>query len=196
MTQTIVPLILFLFPLAYSPGPGNLFFAANGARFGFVKTIPASVGYHLTTWGVTCLIGLGFGFVTTDFPIVLRVLKYMGGVYILWLAWGMLRAGLLKSVGEPRHAGFVDGVILLVLNPKAYVIIMLMFTQFTTANTSHAMIALIATILTLNNLVAFSVWTLVGDRLATVFRSERNANQLNLLFGGILVAVGIWMLMS
>ncbi len=34
MTQTTIALVLFLAPLAYSPGPGNLFFAATGARFG------------------------------------------------------------------------------------------------------------------------------------------------------------------
>ena len=34
MFQTALALVVFLFPLAFSPGPGNMFFAANGARFG------------------------------------------------------------------------------------------------------------------------------------------------------------------
>jgi len=38
----ILALILFLFPLAFSPGPGNMFFAANGARFGFLNTLSAN----------------------------------------------------------------------------------------------------------------------------------------------------------
>ena len=56
----IVALIIFLFPLAFSPGPGNMFFAANGARFGFAKTLSANFGYHLATIIVTFLIGFGF----------------------------------------------------------------------------------------------------------------------------------------
>ena len=56
----IFALIIFLFPLAFSPGPGNMFFAANGARFGFVNTLSANLGYHLATIIVTFLIGFGF----------------------------------------------------------------------------------------------------------------------------------------
>ena len=56
----IVALLIFLFPLAFSPGPGNMFFAANGARFGFAKTLSANFGYHLATIIVTFLIGFGF----------------------------------------------------------------------------------------------------------------------------------------
>ena len=196
MTQTILPLILFLFPLAYSPGPGNMFFAANGARFGVASTVPALAGYHIATVIVTCLIGLGFGWIATEFPLALKALKYLGGAYVLYLAWGLLRAGMLKNGVEPRRANFTDGVILLVLNPKAYVIIMLMFTQFTGDETSLAMILLIAMIFTLNNLLAFSIWAFVGDRLAAVFRNESDAKRLNLLFGSILAAVAIWMLLS
>ena len=37
-----------------------MFFAANGARFGFAKTLSANFGYHLATIIVTFLIGFGF----------------------------------------------------------------------------------------------------------------------------------------
>ena len=55
MTEPVLALLIFLFPLAYSPGPGNTLFAANGAVFGFRATLPASAGYHLATWAVTGL---------------------------------------------------------------------------------------------------------------------------------------------
>ena len=56
----ILALLFFLFPLAFSPGPGNMFFAANGARFGFLNTLSANFGYHLATIIITFLIGFGF----------------------------------------------------------------------------------------------------------------------------------------
>ena len=58
MIEITIALIIFLFPLAYSPGPGNMFFAANGARFGFAATVPSNIGYHIATWLVTVVIGL------------------------------------------------------------------------------------------------------------------------------------------
>ena len=49
MSQNVLTLLLFLAPLVYSPGPGNLFFAALGARFGWRGTLLANLGYHAAT---------------------------------------------------------------------------------------------------------------------------------------------------
>lgn len=198
MFQTTLALILFLFPLAYSPGPGNLFFAANGARFGFRATLSANAGYHLATWVVTVALGLGFIAALDQFPQLFRFLHIAGSLYVLWLAWKLFRAGALTGATAPKAAGFLDGVVLLILNPKAYVIIALMFTQFLGgAGKDHwAVIILISTVFTLNNAVAFSLWTLAGDRFGLWFRSPQAARKLNMVFGTVLAGVAIWMLLG
>ncbi|MCB5199299.1 hypothetical protein LGQ03_08600 [Loktanella sp. TSTF-M6] len=76
MTQLTIALILFLAPLAYSPGPGNMFFAANGARFGFRATVPANLGYHAATLVVTIGIGLGFDWISREAPMFLAFSLY------------------------------------------------------------------------------------------------------------------------
>ncbi len=198
MLQITIALVLFLFPLAYSPGPGNMFFAANSARFGFRATIPANVGYHIATWIVTA--ALGFGFIATleNFPQLFTVLKVAGSLYVLWIAWKLFRAGALEDHEAPKAATFTDGVVLLVLNPKAYVIIALMFTQFLDQSEMRALSAviLITTVFTLNNLAAFSIWALIGEKIAGFFRTPESAQKLNMMFGGVLAAVAIWMLLS
>lgn len=55
----LIALILFLFPLAYSPGPGDLTFAASGAAFGLRATVPANLGDHFATWIVTVTFRMG-----------------------------------------------------------------------------------------------------------------------------------------
>ena len=198
MYQTTLTLILFLLPLAYSPGPGNMFFAANGARFGFRATVPANAGYHITTWFVTAAIGFGFLATIERFPQLFTILKIAGSLYVLWIAWKMLRAGTLQGAEDAKPATFMDGSILLLLNPKAYVIIALMFTQFLRPESpsNFAPVILITTVFTLNNLIAFVVWTLVGDWIASFFRCPESAQKLNRLFGSVLAAVAIWMLVS
>jgi len=49
MIDLTIKIVIFLFPLAYSPGRGNMFFAANGGRFGFQATVP--VVSHMTFVG-------------------------------------------------------------------------------------------------------------------------------------------------
>lgn len=198
MLQTAAALVLFLFPLAFSPGPGNLFFAANSARFGFKATIPANIGYHSATWCVTAAIGFGFIAAFADHPQVFMALKIAGAIYVLWLAWRLFGAGTLQAVESGGSVTFGDGVVLLVLNPKAYVIIALMFTQFLGAPGAGqtALVIWITCIFTLNNLVAFCVWGLIGDRLARHFRTAQSALWLNRVFGAMLAAVAVWMVLA
>lgn len=195
-TEFFVALIVFLFPLAYSPGPGNIFFAANGARFGLRQTIPASTGYHIATVLVTVAIGFGFAATLIAYPQVFTIINSVGAFYVLWMAWKLIQAGVLEDSQQAKVASFWDGAILLIFNPKAYVIIALMYSQFLgkVNNSIVFEIAVIAIIFTLNNLIAFTLWTVVGDRLAIRFRNEKDARKLNLVFGAALGAVGLWML--
>jgi len=191
----IAALLAFLFPLAFSPGPGNMFFAASGARFGLRATLGATTGYHIVTFGVTFLIGLGFSSALAAAPQAFDAIRIAGSLYVLWLAWKLGTAGRAGHQ-EAKAASFWDGAVLLILNPKAYVIIALMFSQFLVATSSVLQVAVISVIFTLNNLVAFTLWTTLGDWLGRTFRSEERARYLNATFGVILATVGVWMLVS
>lgn len=194
MTQTLPALLLFLFPLAYSPGPGNLFFAASGARFGLRATLPANLGYHVATFLVTAALALGFATTLTQAPWLTGTVRVAGSLYVLWLAAKLFRAGTLNDGQAARPAGALAGALLLLLNPKAYVIIALMLSQFLSLPATPAGVLTIAAVFTLNNAVAFLVWTLAGDRIAALWRSPGSARGLNRLFGAALGVVALWML--
>jgi threonine/homoserine/homoserine lactone efflux protein len=198
MIQLSIALILFLAPLAFSPGPGNLFFAANGARFGFRGTVAANAGYHLATLVVSVTIGLGFDLIAQDAPQFLRIIRYVGAAYVLVLAWRIARAGILADDAQARRAGFGDGVALLLLNPKAYLIIALMFTQFTGLldMDQRLFVLWVSVVFTVNNLVAFSLYAAVGDRMTARWRAPETAQGLNVIFAVVLAAVAVWMLRS
>lgn len=198
MLELTFALVLFLFPLAYSPGPGNMFFAANGARFGFRATLMSNIGYHIATWIVTAGIGFGFGSILQFIPNFFEIIRYAGSAYVFYLAWQLFRAGALDADVDAKPASFWDGVIILALNPKAYLIIAVLSSQFLTgAHTSYYWLVLfVATIFTINNFIAFSVWALVGDQLMKIFRTDRSASIINRFFGIVLAAVALWMLLS
>lgn len=198
MTVFVGALLVFLFPLAYSPGPGNMFFAAMGARSGLAATLPANAGYHAATLLVTALVGAGFVAVLDPASTLFFLLKTAGSIYVLWLAWKMVTAGRSNADVRNSAAGFLDGVVLLVFNPKAYVIILLMYSQFAGfefASTGER-VAIISLVFTVNNLLAFLLWTLAGDGLGRMFRSETSARRLNLVFATMLAGVALWMLLG
>ena len=197
MFALTLALLLFLLPLAYSPGPGNMFFAAIGGRFGLRASLPATTGYHLATFVVTAVIGLGFSQLAGVSSTLFEILRYGGSAYVLWLAWLFLRAGATTGIAEAREATALDGAILLILNPKAYLIVVLMFSQFLPASgtSAAALVLWITTVFTVNNLVAFTIWTLAGDLLLRRFRSASVARPMNIAFGAMLAVVAIWMLL-
>lgn len=197
MIELTFALLLFLFPLAYSPGPGNMFFAAIGGRFGVLASVPATTGYHLATLIATAALGLGFAGLVRVTPVLFDLLRYGGAAYVVWLALGFLRAGAMTGTAQARQATALDGAILLLLNPKAYVIIALMFTQFLPASgpVDPVLVVWITLVFTLNNALAFTAWTLFGDLLARRFRSAADARAMNTAFGVMLAGVALWMLL-
>ncbi|MBR22161.1 MAG: lysine transporter LysE [Leifsonia sp.] len=205
--ETVVALLVFLFALAYSPGPGNAFFAAIGASRGLRAAVPALVGYHLATLVVTAAIGLGVGVAVLQDPTVATVLALAGSLYVLWLALAFVRSARATprestghehpdgDAGGPARIGFWAGALVLLLNPKAYSIIAVMFVQFLTAPsaTDAGAVLTLTVVFTLNNLVAFVAWTAAGRALGLLFRSERSRRWIDYGFAVILAAVAIWM---
>jgi threonine/homoserine/homoserine lactone efflux protein len=54
----------------------------------------ALLGYHLAKWGISVMIGLGLGAILLRHPALTQWVQHLGGVYVLWLAWNMIRSGL------------------------------------------------------------------------------------------------------
>ena len=127
-----------------------------------------------------------------------EIIRYAGAAYVFYLAWQIFRAGALDADVDAKPASFWDGVIILVLNPKAYLIIAVLSSQFLTGahGSYYWLVLFVATIFTLNNFIAFSVWALVGDQLMKIFRTDRSASIINRFFGIVLAAVAVWMLLS
>ena len=196
MVEMIVALVVFLFPLAYSPGPGNGYFAVVGARFGLAATIPATAGYHLATLVVTVAIGLGFLRAVERFPAAFSVVQ---------LCRRRLRSlARLEAVACRRRRGrrtqpaarpSATAPSCCSSNPKAYLIISLMFSQFLNPDAADPLllVLLISTVFTLNNLVAFTAWSALGDGLGRLFRDQASARRLNAVFALTLAGVAVWM---
>lgn len=193
MTLSQIPLLLlFLLPLAYSPGPGNMFFAALGARFGLRAAWPANIGYHIATLIVSFAIGMGFSVFLAPQSGWFKAVQVLGGLYVLWLAWRLYRSQSEAKLRDVSPAGALEGAALLLLNPKGYLIMALMFSQFPAEAIGNT--AMIAAIFTLNNMLAFVVWTAAGSTLARWFNSPKAAHRLNTGFAAALALVALWLL--
>jgi len=108
--------------LASTPGPVQAVLLAESVRGGIVRGFQALVGAHLTTGSLLVCVALGISFVPPSGPAV-RVLKVVGGAFLLWLALEGFR-----SAGRPEEASSehrtlppaVRGSMAVLLNPGAW----------------------------------------------------------------------------
>lgn len=159
--------IPFAFSQVATPGPANMAMMATGARFGFRAALPFVAGVILGKQLIIWPIGYGIMEVASEVPLLFEILKFLSALYIIWLAWRV--ANMRLSSGEPSvdAPGFWSGLLVHPLNPKAWAMILVGFTNFVESDTSTFYATLyIAASLLIIQIICHPIWTLFGDRIA------------------------------
>ncbi len=159
--------IPFAFSQVATPGPANMAMMATGARFGFRAALPFVAGIILGKQLIIWPIGYGIMEVASQIPLLFEILKFLSALYIIWLAWRV--ANMRLSSGEPSvdAPGFWSGLLVHPLNPKAWAMILVGFTNFVESDTTTFYATLyIATSLLIIQIICHPIWTLFGDRIA------------------------------
>ena len=105
--------------------------------------------------------------VASQIPLLFEILKFLSALYIIWLAWRV--ANMRLSSGEPSvdAPGFWSGLLVHPLNPKAWAMILVGFTNFVESDSPTFFATLyIAASLLIIQIICHPIWTLFGDRIA------------------------------
>ena len=159
--------IPFAFSQVATPGPANMAMMATGARFGFRAALPFVAGVILGKQLIIWPIGYGIMEVASQIPLLFEILKFLSALYIIWLAWRV--ANMRLSSGKPSvdAPGFWSGLLVHPLNPKAWAMILVGFTNFVESDTTTFYATLyIAASLLIIQIICHPIWTLFGDRIA------------------------------
>lgn len=167
MSVALAPLAVFAASQIGTPGPANMALLATGARYGFRAAVPFVAGVALGKQLIIWPIGFGLMELAARAPLLFTGLKYASAAYILWLAWRVAQLRLDAERRTEGAPGFVAGLIVHPLNPKAWGMIVAGFTNFVTPGTPtlHAT-ATLAAVLLACQIVLHPLWTYSGDRIA------------------------------
>ncbi|WP_227271551.1 LysE family translocator [Roseobacter weihaiensis] len=167
MSVAVTSFAIFAASQVGTPGPANMALMATGARFGFRAALPFVAGVALGKQLVIWPVGFGLMELAARAPWVFEALKYVSAAYIIWLAWKVanLRLGETRDAGEAP--GFVAGLIVHPLNPKAWAMIVGGFTAFVAPGTPVVeATATIAAVLLGCQILLHPLWTLTGEAIA------------------------------
>ena len=98
--ELILALSVYNFVMYVTPGPNNSILTASGIKFGFFRTIPNIFGIPTGHGFQLALVCLGLGSLFTYYPFLLDILRYVGGAYILFLAYKMFGSLNISSSEE------------------------------------------------------------------------------------------------
>ena len=108
-TAVFLSFISFAFVASITPGPNNLMVMASGAAFGWKRTLPHLIGIAM---GFAVLISatvLGLGVVLQRIPYAFDLMRAIGVVWLLWLAWQLAAPALRTTDGESGSDGPTAG---------------------------------------------------------------------------------------
>ncbi|HFH4387614.1 TPA: LysE family translocator [Pseudomonas aeruginosa] len=187
-----------------SPGPDFFLIIRNAARYQRSAAMMTSLGVILgvATHMAYCVAGLAVLITTT--PWLFNALKYTGAVYLIWIGIQALRSrggGTLDlAVGGVQRVGhwsaFLQGYLCNLLNPKATLFFLAVFTQVLSLDSSFVEKLWYAGIIV--GLAALW-WPLlvVLIQSAVVRRGlARAQGVVDKLLGGLLIALGVKVALS
>lgn len=180
-----------------SPGPANMVLLATGARFGLRGALPFVAGVVMGKQLLIWPIGFGLMELADRVPMVFTILKWACVAYICWLAWRIANMGLSPTDSANVAPGFIAGLAVHPLNPKAWAMIMVGFTSFVSPGTPTLQAtATIAICLAACQLVLHPLWTLGGQTISARVAGHRNEKYLMWTLGGLTVASVLFVLFS
>lgn len=167
MSVGIISFVAFAFSQVATPGPANMAMLATGARYGFRAALPFVAGVVLGKQLIIWPIGFGLMSLADQVPLLFELLKYVSAAYIIWLAWRVANMRLSVNKDTANAPGFVAGLWVHPLNPKAWAMIVAGFTNFVEPGTpTLTATAIIAVSLMGIQIICHPVWTFFGDRIA------------------------------
>ncbi|MGA8137688.1 MULTISPECIES: LysE family translocator [Pseudomonas] len=166
---------LFALVTSVTPGPNNAMLLASGVNFGFNRSIPHILGISCGFFVLVLAVGLGLGAVFEAYPVLYSVLRYIGGAYLLYLAWKIAGSGPVSESeqGAGRPFGFWNAAAFQWVNPKAWVMAVGAISTYTPLQGYSSNVWVIAAVFALINAPSVSLWAACGSLLRNVLRDPR-----------------------
>ena len=129
-------LLTFVALMVGTPGPANLIVILAGVRRGLRQCIGFILGLIVGKIALNLFIGFGFGLVLAEAPVWQMLFSYVSAGYVIWLAlksWPATDADAGNAEPAQDHFSFRNGLLVHPLNPKAWVMCVLVWGEFAPA---------------------------------------------------------------
>lgn len=180
-----------IFLLIITPGPGVLSTAGVGSAFGATAGYRYLIGLFLGTNLVAIAVISGLAGIMLSTPGLRQVLLVLSTAYLFYLAARIALSGSrIAFIDAQRAPGVLNGIVMQIINPKAYVVNTTLFSGFPFEQFGFLMETTIKLlIINLFWIPIHLLWLAAGVSLKKLALSERKQRTINYIMAGSMIAV-------
>ena len=180
MHPEIFSIALFWFVTAYTPGPNNVVASYSGFNFGVVKTIPHILGVTLGFTSLVIFLTIGLINVFKLFPIIQIVIKYLGTLFLLYLAYKIAFSSVSSEIKKENPVKFIETFLFQYLNPKGVSVAIIVVSTYVELGTNYINYATQVIVLAfLFSSTSITLWTFIGKFLRKFATNEKFIKHFN-----------------
>ena len=192
MTTSLLPIISYILISSFTPGPSNISSASMAVLHGYKNTLRYQAGLAAGVFLLMLLSGWVSTTILEIFPGFEPIMRYVGAAYILYLAFGILKASYTFTEKDSKPLGFLHGLLLQILNPKLFIYAFTLFSAFLGTMTKDiTVLFLVVTLLAVVAFCATSTWALFGTAIKIYLRNPRLNRIINIALSVSLVYTAV-----
>jgi len=174
MHPEIVSIALFWFVTAYTPGPNNVVASYSGFNFGIVKTIPHILGVTLGFTSLVLFLTIGLINVFKLFPIIQTIMKYLGTLFLIYLAYKIGTSRTADDTKKENPVKFIETFLFQYLNPKGVTVAIIVVSTYVELGENYMNYATQVVFLALLfSSTSITLWTFIGKFLRKFATNEK-----------------------
>ena len=175
MHPEILSIALFWFVTAYTPGPNNVVASYSGFNFGITKTIPHILGVTLGFTSLVLFLSIGLINVFKLFPIIQVVIRYLGTIFLIYLAYKIAFSESSNDTKRVNPVKFIETFLFQYLNPKGVTVAIIVVSTYVELGKNYINYA--------TQIVALAfLFSITSINVSIIIRKQFTGNSMNLIF--------------
>jgi len=188
MHPEILSMALFWIVAAYTPGPNNVIASYSGFNFGIKKTLPHIFGVAFGFTFLIFLLTIGLVNVFKIFPIIQVSLKYLGSIFLVYLAYKIYFSKIDSEKKNENPVKFIETFLFQFLNPKGVLIGIIIVSTYVEHGENYLKYATqVIFFAFLVSLTSITFWTFVGKYLRKFATNEKFIKYFNCVMSLLLI---------
>lgn len=187
--------------LALLPGPNVTLVIANGLRYGTRAALISIAGTQAGLAVVIAIVAFGLATMMATMGYWFDWVRFIGAAYLVWLGIRLVRAPIEGIDTEtppapPRGGFFLQGLVVLLSNPKVLVFFGAFIPQFVDLSKNHYLqVAILGATFMATAAITDIIYAVAAGR-ARAFFSARRTRLLSRISGGVMIGGGVWLALT